>query len=64
MFIEITSLKDEPFLLNVSAIVGVTVTKSAVIVYYGDMEYVSVKESFDEVKKLLAQICPCLNSKI
>ena len=53
MFIELTSIKNEPFLLNISEIIVVTVSKNIVYVYYGDMEFITVKESFEEVKSLL-----------
>ena len=53
MFIELTSVKGEPFLLNISEIIVVTVSKNIVYVYYGDMEFITVKVSFEEVKSLL-----------
>lgn len=53
MFVELTSVKGEPFLLNVAEIIVVTVAKKLVYVYYGDMEFITVKESFEEVKSLL-----------
>ena len=53
MFIELTLAKGEPFILNVSQIVAVTVSKNIVYVYYGDMEFITVQETFDSVKSLL-----------
>ena len=64
MFIELTTGKGDPLLLNCSEIVCITVAKGIVAVYYGDMEYVTVKETFDEIKGMLSSVLRPIDPKI
>ena len=64
MFIGLTTGKGDPLLLNCSEIVCITVSKGVAVVYYGDMEYVTVKESFDEIKGMLSSVLRPVDPKI